>query len=185
MSRPDFDETRKAQVVAAAMALREDRLGGGMALLTASGYGLMFSALSAVDVAKVECQVVDLRPGPTNGTEVGRGSGAHCAGALLKALAPLLEAAGKRPRLRGITGGRAIDKHRTPKLPENVGRHEAQTEVLDDANEVTVTEVDRENGVITVEGTAEIREREAIDEAPSNEEPEFYDRADEAKSRAT
>lgn len=162
MSRPSFDETRKAQVVAAAMALREDRLGGGMALLTASAYGLMFSALSAIDVAKIECVIIDVKSGPTNGTEVGRGSGAHCAGALLKALGPLLEEAGKRPKLMGITGGRAIDKHRTPKADDGVVVFEKGEEFDLDGyrgppgTPVTVTSVDHETGTVNVRSTGDV-----------------------------
>ena len=108
----DVTEQRKGAVVAAAKALREDRLGGGIAMLVAAGYGLMVSKASLVADGEIEVIVADL---VGEQQQVGCGAGRHVAGALLKALGPLLEKAGQRPRkLRGITGGRAIDKHRTP-----------------------------------------------------------------------
>jgi len=100
----DVDETRKAAVVSAARALREDRLGGGIAVLTAAGYGLMVSKASLVADGAVEVAIMDL---VGEQRQVGEGTGAHVAGALLKALGPLLEQAGRRPaKLRGINGGK-------------------------------------------------------------------------------
>lgn len=107
----DVAETRKGIVVAASQAIREDRLAGGIALLVSAGYGLMVSKASLVADGSIEITVMDL---VGEQREVGTGTGKHVGGALLKALGPLLEQAGKRPKLRGITGGRAIDKHRTP-----------------------------------------------------------------------
>ncbi len=110
MSR-DVSEHRKAAVVAAAKALREDRLEGGVALLVAAGFGLMVSKANLREPdGKIEVQVMDLVGAQT---EVGTGIGLHTAGALLMAIRPMLEEAGVRPpKLRGIRGGRAIDKHR-------------------------------------------------------------------------
>lgn len=110
----DLTETRKGIVVAAARSLREDRVAGGIALLVSAGYGIMLSKASLVADGSIEVTVMDL---VGEQREVGTGTGKHVGGALLKALGPLLEQAGKRPKLKGITGGRAIDKHRTPPTP--------------------------------------------------------------------
>lgn len=109
----DVSEHRKAAIVAAAKALREDRLEGGVALLVAAGFGLMVSKANLREPdGKIEVQVMDL---VGKQTEVGQGIGLHTAGALLMAIRPMLEEAGVRPpKLRGIRGGRAIDKHRDP-----------------------------------------------------------------------
>ena len=112
----DLSETRKGIVVAAARSLREDRVAGGIALLTSAGYGLMLSKAGLEADGSIEATVMDL---VGEQREVGTGTGKHVGGALLKALGPLLEQAGKRPKLKGITGGRAIDKHRKP-LPVEV-----------------------------------------------------------------
>lgn len=141
----DLTETRKGIVVAAARSLREDRVAGGIALLVSAGYGIMLSKASLVADGSIEVTVMDL---VGEQREVGTGTGKHVGGALLKALGPLLEQAGKRPKLKGITGGRAIDKHRKPlpvevpvtiftapfgeplpeHVPHNAGLHEAPAE---------------------------------------------------------
>lgn len=116
----DLTETRKGVVVAAARSLREDRVAGGIALLVSAGYGLMLSKAGLEADGSIEATVMDL---VGEQREVGTGVGKHVNGALLKALGPLLEQAGKRPRLKGITGGKGI---KAPvDLPENAGKHEA------------------------------------------------------------
>lgn len=144
----DPKEARAALVVQAAAALREGRLDGALGLLVAAGYGVMVSKPSEDGAGKVEVDVHDLAPNST--APVGSAINPKVSTALLEALKPFLERAGRRdmlttPKLRGIRGGRAIDKHRTPTeaqrqaatieeavlaeqaahLPENAGAHEA------------------------------------------------------------
>lgn len=100
---PDPRETRRAAVVSAAVALREDRLAGGIALLTAAAYGITFSKATLVADGAIEAEVFDL---VGQQAHVGSGSGKHAAGALLAALQPLVDEAGKRAKLKLLSGGR-------------------------------------------------------------------------------
>ncbi len=103
-------QAREALVVAAARALRDGRLAGGIASLCLAGYGVMVSKASAVADGKIEVTVCDLQ---ADSTAVGEGVGPYVDGALLAALAPLRQTAGlpamnrkAHRKLRSIQGGR-------------------------------------------------------------------------------